>query len=64
MRSLVHELAAEGHPKAEIYNALEQLLVQLRARPDARNIDEDAVLDVMDALTGWCRPDAELLPDR
>jgi len=35
----------------------------LRTWPDYRETDEDAVLDVMDALTGWCHPDAQLLAD-
>jgi hypothetical protein len=38
--------------------------VQLRSRPDGRESDEDAVLDVMDALLGWCHPSAELLPEK
>ena len=32
--------------------------------PDCRESDEDAVLDVMDALLGWCHPSAELLPEK
>ena len=63
LRSLVLELSQEGHTKADIYELLEKLVVQVRARADYRESDEDVVLDVMDALTGWCHPDAQLLPD-
>jgi hypothetical protein len=41
---------------------LEGFLVRLRTRADYRDSDEDAVLDVMDSLTGWCHPDARLPP--
>jgi hypothetical protein len=62
MRSLVTELAAEGQGKDEIYAACER--VALRLREAGREADEELVLDVMDALEGWCHPDARLLPDR
>ena len=64
MRSLVLELSQQGHTKADLYDLLEKLLIQVRTRTDYRESDEDAILDVMDALTGWCHPDAELLPDK
>ena len=63
LRAGVRELAREGNNKAEIYGLLEALLGQFRTRSDFRETDEDAVLDVMDALTGWCHPVAELFPD-
>jgi hypothetical protein len=64
LRTLVQQLAAEGHSKAEIYQALEQFLIELRGREAPCEADEDAILDVMDALTGWCHPDAQLLPEK
>ncbi len=64
LRVLVHDLSLEGISKAEIYRMLETLLAQVRARPDFHEEDENAVLDVMDALTGWCHTDTELLPER
>ena len=64
LRARVEELVREGSTQAEIYAQLETLLEQLRTRPDFREANEDAVLDVMDALTGWCHPVAELLPEK
>lgn len=64
LRGLVQELAREGSTKAAIHGLLEKSLMQLRTRPDFRESDEDAVLDVLDALTGWCHPGAELLPNK
>jgi hypothetical protein len=64
LRVLVQDLAREGSTKAEIHGLLERSLVQLRTRPDVREGDEEAVLDVLDALTGWCHPSAELLPEK
>lgn len=62
LRVVVLELAAEGCPKREISVLLEKLLLDLRSRPDHREADEDAVLDVLDGLAGWCQVDARLLP--
>jgi hypothetical protein len=42
---------------------LEKLLLDLRGRPDLREADEDAILDVLDGLAGWCQVEARLLPD-
>jgi hypothetical protein len=64
LRGLVEDLAREGNSKNKVYGLLEKFLVQLRARPDFREGDEEAVLDVMDALTGECHPSAELLPEK
>jgi hypothetical protein len=62
LRAAVLELSREGQTKAGIYELLEKCLLQLRARDD-REVAEDAVLDVMDALTGWCHGDVQLLPN-
>jgi len=62
LRALVLDLAKEGRNKAELYGLMEAVLAQLRAR-QAREDREAAVLNVMDALTGWCHPAARLLPD-
>jgi hypothetical protein len=64
LRALVVEFAEEGRRKVEIYELLEQFLLDLRTREDYREADEDTVLDVMDALTGWCHPDARLSPQQ
>ena len=63
MRTLVLELSHKGYSKDDLYELLEKFIVHLRSRDDFRESDEDLVLDVMDALTGWCHPDAKLLPE-
>ena len=62
LRTLVRDLAREGHSKAEIIELLERVVTQQRARGEARG--EEALLDVLDALRGWCHPTAELLPEK
>jgi hypothetical protein len=64
LRAVVLELAAEGHAKRAITVLLEELLLDLRARPEHREDDEDAVLDVLDGLAGWCQDGARLLLER
>ncbi len=62
LRALVLDLAKEGQKKAEIYTALESVLVSLRAR-GGRDEQEEGVLNVLDALTDWCHPGGRLLAD-
>jgi hypothetical protein len=62
-RSLALALAAEGRNKVQVYAAFENYLQHLRRQPNLREVDENAVLDAMDAVTGWCHPDAALFPD-
>jgi hypothetical protein len=62
LRALVQDLVHEGSVKTEIYELLEKFLLQLRGKGDFHGTDEGMVLDVMDALTGWCHASAELLP--
>jgi hypothetical protein len=61
LRAVVLELAAEGCQNPDIYTRLEKFLLDRRLRADHCECDEDAVLDVMDALAGWCHPAAQLL---
>jgi predicted Zn-ribbon and HTH transcriptional regulator len=62
LRSVVRDLSGEGKTKDQIYEILEHVVARLRTAPNHAE-DEDTVLDLMDALTGFCHPDAELLPD-
>lgn len=55
LKAVVLQLAAEGSPTREICGLLEDLLLDLRGRPDHREADEEAVLDVLDGLTGLCQ---------
>jgi hypothetical protein len=64
LRDVVLELAREGESKSAIYERLLAFVPIRRTQEDYRDADEDALTDVMDALTGWCHPSAELLPDQ
>ena len=61
LRTVVLELAAEGVDKPEIAARLEKFLLDRRLRDEHSESDEDALLDVLDALAGWCHPSAQLL---
>jgi hypothetical protein len=63
IKSFVEELSSEGVSKDEIYGLFEKFLLNLRREEDFEEEDEDLVLDLMDALTGWCSPQGRLLPD-
>jgi hypothetical protein len=64
LRLVVEDLARTGSSKTAIYEMLEHFLVQRRTHADFRESDEETVLDVLDALTGWCHPSAALLPEQ
>lgn len=64
LRALVEDLARQGSTKTMIYGLLEESLAKLRKQPDYRVAHEDALLDTMDSLTGWCHPSAQLLPEK
>lgn len=64
LRSVVLELAAEGRSKRDIGVLLEELLAYVRGRQDRAESAEDAVLDALDALAGWCQENAQLLPEQ
>ncbi|MCI0642346.1 MAG: hypothetical protein L0Y72_02090 [Gemmataceae bacterium] len=64
LRALVQKLDHEGMAKKDVHTLVERFLVQYRTSPDFREGDEDALLDVLDALSGWCHPTAKLLPDK
>ena len=54
LRSLALNLSSQGQDRAAILAVFEDARRQLRS--DDREADEDAVMDVMDFLTGWCSP--------
>jgi hypothetical protein len=64
LRGLVGDLAREGSSKIQIYRLLEKYLVEIRTRPEFGECREDAMVDVLDALSGWCHPGAELIPEK
>jgi len=51
----VEQLAAEGHSRQALEEALEALLLALRAA-GAGDDTEEIVNGVWDRLTGWCHP--------
>jgi hypothetical protein len=62
LRQTILDLAQEGHSKEEIMYAMDHLLDHVReVHSGAESAHEDRILEVMDALTGWCHPKARLL---
>ncbi len=64
LRALALELSSEGLRRQEIYDLCEQFVLYLRGAVQDRQADEDIVLGVMDALSGGCHPNAQLLADQ
>jgi hypothetical protein len=60
LRRVVERLAHEGSSRDVLYAQLEELLFDVRTDPN-QGLDEDIVLDVMDALEGWCHPAAKII---
>ncbi len=58
LRNLAEKQLAAGTDKAVLLEAFEQL--RQRCRAADRERDEDAVMDVMDFLVGWCSPHVRL----
>ena len=64
LRRVVRERALAGRTAAEISHELESLLVRLRGEPTAGDADEELLLDLLDAIAGWCHPTAALFADQ
>lgn len=62
LRTLVLQLISQGHEKPALLGALEE--ARQRLRRANREADEDAVMDAMDFLVGWCSPHMKLPPDQ
>jgi len=60
LRTLAKRLLDEGAKPEALLSQFEQVRQELRKA--AREEDEDAVMDVMDFLSGWCSPHAMLPP--
>jgi hypothetical protein len=58
LRRLAQRALDEGRKLAVVREEFEQSRQQLRDA--AREDDEDAVMDVLDFLTGWCSPHVRL----
>ena len=62
LRNLVLQFLADGQTREAILALLERASQQLREAE--READEDAVMDVMDFLVGWCSPHMKLPPEQ
>lgn len=58
LRECARELLAAGYPRQRLYDDFESVRAEMRERGQEEK--EDAVMDVMDFLTGWCSPGARL----
>ena len=58
MRALVRDELENGVPRREVLGQLESLRLELRGSDQAA--EEDAVLDVMDFVSGWSSPHMKL----
>jgi len=54
LRSLALRLSSQGYDREALLGKYEEVRQQLRQ--EDREVDEDAVMDVLDFLTGWCSP--------
>ena len=58
---LARQIKVAGLGRVEVYDAFEQFRASLRA--ENREPDEDLVMEAMDRISGWCRPEMKLFPD-
>jgi hypothetical protein len=63
LRALVYNLYREGMYKEEIFGIFIEFLEVMRASKKYSEEEEDTLMSIMDALTGWCHPDAWLEPE-
>ena len=62
LRNLVAGLFAAGQTREAILELFEGARQELRQ--SGRDAEEDAVMDVMDFLVGWCSPHMRLPPEQ
>ena len=58
---LAVQLKDAGLEPIEVYEQFDHFRASLRAT--GRTVDEDLVMDVMDRVYGWCRPETRLFPE-
>jgi hypothetical protein len=56
LQDQVERMIRAGRSRDELYEDLKHLTLELRR--DGHSDLEDAVMDVMDVLVGWCSPSA------
>ncbi len=59
LRNYAQAMVGSDYPAAQLYADMMNAYTQMSDR-GASEAQEDAVLDVMDYLTGWCAPDARI----
>ncbi len=60
LRSVAQQLFSQGKDSPAVLAVFERARQQLREA--GREADEDAVMDVMDCLVGWCGSHMKLVP--
>lgn len=58
LRAVVQQRLVAGQSRDSLLGELERLVQEMRRRH--REVDEDAILDVTDFLTGWSSPHVRL----
>jgi hypothetical protein len=58
LRDLAREKLGQGYPREQLLEDFEYVRAELRDREEEAR--EDAVMDVMDFLYGWCSPHMRL----
>jgi hypothetical protein len=61
LRQLAVDLRSQGHDKDTISAAFMSYLQRLQA-VGGREADEDALMDALDCVTGWCSPHQRVFP--
>jgi len=62
LRNVARNLFADGQTREAVVDLFEHARQQLRQAN--REAEEDAVMDVMDLLVGWCSPHMKLPPEQ
>jgi hypothetical protein len=62
LRKLALEFAARSYSRDRVRELFQQFLVRLQEGTADREADEDAVMDGVDMIDGWCGPHARLFP--
>lgn len=60
LQDLALEFSAQGKSESEIYKIFENFILHLRTRNTYKESDEEIIMEVLDAITGWCHPSARL----
>jgi hypothetical protein len=64
LRATILALSEEGQTQTGVYGLLEELRLTLRTGGELTEEREELLLDLMDAVSGWCHPTARLFVDK